>query len=266
LDKACGSRRHCYNQLLEHFSQETNKWSKYAAYQYYIKTIRPQFDWYSEVSSRVTRNAIDDLDNAFKHFFRRIKASEKAGFPRFKRKDVKDSFALREKAKFDVDGRLLRIEKLKSKIKMRQRLRFDGQAKQVTISQRAGKYCASILIETQDYNPKDVDRQATVGVDFGIKSLATLSNGVVFGANQKLKANLKKLKKARLRNGEIIIADRFFPSSKTCSDCGSLKKDLSLSERTYHCDCGLEIDRDLNAAINLKSYGEDRLQPTKKRT
>ena len=79
LDKACGSRRHCYNQLLEHFSQKdesgqwVNKWSKAAAYQYYITVLRVKFPWYSEVSSRVTRNAIDDLDNAFKHFFRRCK-------------------------------------------------------------------------------------------------------------------------------------------------------------------------------------------------
>jgi putative transposase len=79
LDKACGSRRHCYNQLLEHFSQATNKWSKSAAYQYYINTIRPQFDWYSEVSSRVTRNVIDDLDNAFKHI-QTCQSSKKSRF------------------------------------------------------------------------------------------------------------------------------------------------------------------------------------------
>ncbi|WP_353571182.1 transposase, partial [Candidatus Albibeggiatoa sp. nov. BB20] len=188
LDKAYGSRRHCYNQLLAYFKE--NKWSKSAAYQYYIKTIRPQFEWYTEVSSRVTRNAIDDLDNAFKHFFRRVKAKQKAGFPQFKKKDVNDCFALREKAKFDVDGRMLRIEKLKTKIRMRQKLRFDGIAKQVTISKKTGKYFASVLVETQEYNPKDVERQPSVGVDFGIKSLATLSNGVVFPANQKLKVSL----------------------------------------------------------------------------
>lgn len=62
LDKACGSRRHCYNQLLAHFSQPENRWSKAAAYQYYMKVIRQQFAWYNEVSSRVTRNAISDLD------------------------------------------------------------------------------------------------------------------------------------------------------------------------------------------------------------
>ena len=74
--------------LLAHFSKPENKWSKIAAYQHYINVIRKEFQWYSEVSSRVTRNAIDDLDNAFIHFFRRLKLKQKAGFPRFKKKDV----------------------------------------------------------------------------------------------------------------------------------------------------------------------------------
>ncbi len=53
---------------------------------------------------------------------------------------------------------------------------------------------------------------------------------------------------------ELVIADRWFPSSKTCSRCGCIKKKLSLSERTYICEeCGFEIDRDLNASINLKN-------------
>lgn len=52
---------------------------------------------------------------------------------------------------------------------------------------------------------------------------------------------------------ELVEVGRFYPSSKTCSACGFVKKDLSLSERTYHCEnCGLSIDRDLNAAINIK--------------
>ena len=52
---------------------------------------------------------------------------------------------------------------------------------------------------------------------------------------------------------EVRVADRFFPSSKMCSGCGKVKKDLKLSERTYRCGCGLEMDRDLNAAHNLKN-------------
>lgn len=54
---------------------------------------------------------------------------------------------------------------------------------------------------------------------------------------------------------EFVQVDRFYPSSKTCSCCGNIKKDLKLSDRTYICqECGLVIDRDLNASINLANY------------
>jgi len=54
---------------------------------------------------------------------------------------------------------------------------------------------------------------------------------------------------------ELVKADRWFPSSKTCSKCGKVKKDLKLSDRVYRCEeCGNEIDRDINAAINLANY------------
>ena len=57
-------------------------------------------------------------------------------------------------------------------------------------------------------------------------------------------------------NIQVIIADRFFPSSKLCSCCGNIKKDLKLSDRIYKCECGNVIDRDYQAALNLKRYGE----------
>jgi putative transposase len=57
--------------------------------------------------------------------------------------------------------------------------------------------------------------------------------------------------KCKKYNIEFIVADRWFPSSKMCSECGQIKKDLKLSDRIFKCDCGLEIDRDLNASINL---------------
>ena len=63
------------------------------------------------------------------------------------------------------------------------------------------------------------------------------------------------LYKALWHGVEVRVADRFFPSSKTCSGCGALKSDLDLSTRTYACaTCGLAIDRDLNAAINLARW------------
>jgi putative transposase len=58
-------------------------------------------------------------------------------------------------------------------------------------------------------------------------------------------------------NIPVVIADRFFPSSKLCSCCGSIKKDLKLSDRIYKCECGNIIDRDYQAALNLKQYGEN---------
>jgi len=250
---------------------------------------------------------------------------------------------VRESAKFDCVGRELRLEKLKTKIEMRQPLRFQGTAKQITISKRAGKYFASILVETNDCNRNDNDRQASVGVDFGIKELAVLSTEKVFAANQKLKANLKKLAKfqrnlakkikgsnrrakakltiaklhfriakqrqallhelsdyltktfdvitiedlnvkgmvknrklsraisdagfgclrkmieykAKLRNCIVVIANRFYPSSKTCSCCGHKLESLKLSVRDWKCpECGSNHDRDLNAAVNIKNFGQ----------
>ena len=61
-------------------------------------------------------------------------------------------------------------------------------------------------------------------------------------------------------NIPVIIADRFFPSSRLCSCCGEVKKDLKLSDRIYKCDCGNIIDRDYQASLNLKRYGENVLK------
>lgn len=62
--------------------------------------------------------------------------------------------------------------------------------------------------------------------------------------------------KAERAGIKIIVADQFYPSSKTCSHCGAIKSDLKLSDRTFKCnECGLEIDRDLNASLNLCRLG-----------
>ena len=66
--------------------------------------------------------------------------------------------------------------------------------------------------------------------------------------------------KAKWNNIPVIIADRFFPSSKMCSCCGNIKKDLKLSDRIYKCACGNIINRDFQASLNLKKYGEDVLK------
>lgn len=64
----------------------------------------------------------------------------------------------------------------------------------------------------------------------------------------------KLISKCKENNIELRIVDRFYPSSKTCSNCGEIKKDLKLKDRVYKCRCGFTIDRDLNASINLSKY------------
>jgi putative transposase len=345
LDRACGSRRHAFNHLLAHFKQDGVKWSKKAAHTVY-KTLRIEHPWYSEVSQRVTRNTIDDLNNAFTHFFRRVKNGEKPGFPRFKKRGVNDSFALREKPKFDVNGRWLRIEKLKTHIKMREEVRYTGTLCQVTISKQADKYFAAILVDTQDYDPKAQENES-VGVDFGIKDLAICSNGKTFESNQKLKLSLKRLArkqralsrkqrgsnryakakqavaklhyrirnqrravlhevsdyltshfkvitledlnvkgmvknhclaravsdcgfgmlrqfieyKADLRGCQVVIADRWYPSTKQCHRCKEKNAHVVLGVDKWTCsNCSTVHNRDINASINLDQYGRDTLQ------
>jgi putative transposase len=64
--------------------------------------------------------------------------------------------------------------------------------------------------------------------------------------------------KTAWRGGAVVVADRWFASSKTCSGCGAVKAKLLLSERTYVCTaCGMVADRDRNAALNLAAYGEE---------
>jgi putative transposase len=61
--------------------------------------------------------------------------------------------------------------------------------------------------------------------------------------------------KAKSAGVQVIVADRWFPSSKTCNVCGCIKDDLTLADREFVCECGNRIDRDLNAALNLAAYG-----------
>ena len=66
--------------------------------------------------------------------------------------------------------------------------------------------------------------------------------------NQMLDDKIREYEKTK----KMIKVDRFFPSSKKCCKCGSVKKELKLSDRVYLCRCGNRIDRDLNAAINIR--------------
>ena len=214
----------------------------------------------------------------------------------------------------------------------------------VSVSRRAGNWYASLTVERESAAPASVSapKRGAVGVDLGVKNLATLSDGAVIPNPRALNAKLRVLRKAQqalsrkvtggarrerakkhvarlharvsdvradaihkatamiARNYSVVciedlnvagmvksrslarslsdaslgefrrqleyktartgaalrVVDRWFPSSKTCSNCGVVKAKLSLSERVFNCDnCGLSLDRDLNAAINIRVAG-----------
>ena len=77
-----------------------------------------------------------------------------------------------------------------------------------------------------------------------------LSKAVAFQKFYEFRSKLKA--KCDENNIELRVVDRFYPSSKTCHHCGSIKKDLKLSDRIYRCECGYVADRDFNGALNLK--------------
>jgi putative transposase len=294
---------------------------------------REQFPWMFDVTKCAVQEAIIDLGAGFRSFF-----EQRGRYPRFKKKGVRDSFcAANEAGTFRVDSQRIKLPVV-GWVRMREAVRFTGKLKRVTVSREADRWFASIMVETNDIKPVEQPHDA-VGVDLGVTTLATLSQGdpipgpkahtALLGrlrrtsralsrkrkgsANRrKAKAKLARLHsriaairrdathkattllaktyrligiedlnvrgmarnrhlarsimdggffefrrqldyKARFYGATVVVADRWFPSSKTCSCCGSVKAELALSQRTYHCDtCGHEVDRDRNAARNLE--------------
>lgn len=193
LLQLCGTTRHLWNQLLHYFSSGDVKWSKKIAREK-MYSLREEFHWYSGYSANIVRCSIDNLDNAYKRFFK-----TKKGYPKFKSKHQKQSFNIYESQKFSVVGRDFRIEKFnKSKktkpIKMREKLRFEGKVKQANVSFQNGKWFCSFLVEVDNYK-KVSGQQGSVGIDLGVKDLATLSDGTTFQKSNKLSLSLKKLAK-----------------------------------------------------------------------
>jgi putative transposase len=343
LNKHAGVARHAWNwgnrlclQILE--NNQNNPFDKIKfptaidLHKYLVALVKPENQWYYEVSKCAPQYALRHLVAAWGDCFKK-----KKGRPKFKKKGYQDSFTL--------DGTVKVIDNFKVQVpvigilKTYERLPFGYQPKNITISKKADRWFISFKIETAlTSTNKIVD---VVGVDLGVKQLATLSTGEVFSgaksyrllekklaklqrivsrrelkSNNWYKAQLKVAKlhkriadirsdtlhklttyltknhsqiciedlnvsgmlanhklaksiadmgffefrrqldyKCQLYGSELIIADRFFPSSKLCSNCGAKKEFLSLGERTYQCNvCSFVCDRDINASINLSRW------------
>ena len=337
MAKHAGTARHAYNwglALCKSALENQEKMpSAFDLHKRLVAEVKSVNDWYYEVSKCSPQQALRDLATAFKNCFQ-----HQRGFPQFKKKNVKDSFYLEgnvqiigNKIKLPKIGWVKTYEKFLPPILVK-------SCSNVTISKRTDKWFISYKV---DYQPQNVNQPlGCVGVDIGIKTLATLSNGVIFPnlkAYRKAKKRLAYLQRAVSRkvrgsanyrkavkqvaklhykvscirkdaihklthyltknHSEIVIedlnvsgmlknhrlasaiadcgfyefrrqmeyksdwygailhfVDRWYPSSKTCSNCGVIKQDLKLHERSFNCpDCGFSCNRDLNAAINLQN-------------
>lgn len=110
-------------------------------------------------------------------------------------------------------------------------------------------YINKIVSQLIEQNPSSITIE-----DLNIKGMMSNKHLSKSVSQQKFYEFRVKLTNKCSHNGvEMRIVDRWYPSSKTCSCCGSIKTDLKLSDRTYKCDnCGIELDRDYNASLNLK--------------
>jgi len=339
--KACGCARVAYNYGLSEY-QKQRKERKSPN----ILEIKKQFNqekktlfpWMYETNKDANIQPFHNLQTAFTRFFKK-----QSKYPKFKKKGIKDSFYI-SNDKFDVEENKFWIPKL-GWVKGAEKLRFSGKIMSAVVRRKANYWFVVVSVET-DKTFTACENQAVVGVDLGIKTLATLSDGKVIESVNPLRRKLKKIKllqrwvsrkvkgssnrrkaiqkvakvhyevaclrkdvldklttclcesyrviviedlnvsgmlknhklafsisdlgfgefrrqleyKSVLNGNTLIIADRWFPSSKTCSCCGTVKEILLLSEREYVCEnCGLVIDRDLNAAINLQNYGLNKI-------
>jgi len=297
-----------------------------------LPELKKECEWLKEVNSQSLQQSIQNMDIAFKKFFKG------AGFPKFKSKHKgKQSFSIPQNV--IVENNLLIIPKFKEGINIVLHREIKGTIKSATISvTTTGKYFVSILVDTNIEIPTKppIKENTTVGIDLGIKDFAITSNGEVFEnpkflrkAQSKLKyvqrkysKNKGKRTKQRLallhekvvnkrkdflhkvstklirENQTIALEDlavsnmvknhnlaqaisdvswstfvtmlkykadwygknilrigRFAPSSKTCSCCGYINKELTLKDREWTCgSCSAVLDRDVNAACNIKTF------------
>lgn len=150
--------------------------------------------WLKEVNSLSLQASLANLDTAFTKFFK-----EKKGFPKFKSKKFgNQSFQVIQNTNVDFDKNKVFLPKFKSGIKCIFHRQFEGEIKTSTISKTpSGKYFISILVKLNDDNPKKVpiDENQAVGIDLGIKTFATLSDGTEIQNPKNLKKSMKRLKR-----------------------------------------------------------------------
>jgi putative transposase len=197
IEKHFGCSRFIYNYALAQKTSDYQTTGKSKSKFEIVKEIpllkaNPEMEWLKEVNSQTLQASVEHLDRAFTKFFR-----EKKGYPKFKsKKDNRKSFSIPQNTKVNFECSKISIPKFKG-IKAVLHRKFEGDIKSSTISKTpTNKYFISILVEDNKEIPKKkpISEKQAIGIDLGIKTFATLSNGTVIENPKNLGKLLDKLK------------------------------------------------------------------------
>jgi putative transposase len=204
----------------------------------------------------VLQDVLRRLDRAFQAFFRRCKNGEKPGFPRFQGRNRYDSFTYPDGAGWKFDGQYLHLTKI-GRIKVKLHRPLEGKIKTVTIKREVDQWYVTFSCEIPEPEQLPLSSE-DVGIDLGVTHLATLSNGEMIEHPHYYRKAQKMLEHrqqalSRKKRGSHREEKARKLVAKAHRKIRNQRKDLS--ERWHSCDCGAELDRDVNAAINILERG-----------
>ena len=246
-----------------------------------------EYSWLLNISNNVTKQAIKDACNAYMNFFRGLHWWISVGVEYTDSKEqlsdegigidlgIKDLAVCSDTNKYkniNKSKKVKKLEKRKRRLQRKISRKYDK-------NKEGGSYCkTNNIIKSEKLLLKVNHRltnirknylhQTTSGIinrkprficieDLNVRGMMKNKHLSKAVQNQGFFEFRKQLEyKCEAKGIQLITADRFYPSSKLCSCCGNIKKDLKLSDRIYKCECGNIIERDFQAAINLKAYGE----------
>lgn len=196
LDKHFGCARLIWNWSLAEKTriyQETGKsLSRYQLQAQLPAMKQGDKPWLTEVNAQSLQASLINLDRAFLNFFK-----HKAKFPRFKKKNHRQSFQVPQRGVIDFETNKLIIPKFLEGIRCKVSRRFEGETKTFTVSKTTtGRYFVSVVVETTEELPEKpaVSSDTTIGIDVGIKDFCVLSTGEKVENPKHLKSKLARLK------------------------------------------------------------------------
>ena len=198
MKQFCGCARFVFNRALawqkEQYEQDNNHKFSYTKIANLLPHWKKELIWLKDCHSQVLQQSLKDLESAFKNFFQ-----QRANFPKFKRKGEKDSFRYPQDCKLEQQNNRIYLPKI-GWVRYRNSRDVVGEIKNVTVSQKCGRFFVSIQTEFEQDIP--THQGGEVGIDMGIARFATLSNGQYYApchAFNRLKGKLAKLQ-SQLKN------------------------------------------------------------------